>query len=226
MKQLSERDLNIQLVGLPALFFGYILLFLVPYHSQADSVLTIHHYYLWLAVFLAVGVMASIVYLLKCSLQKRRTGILLPLLVLGSPIVGCSGLVILAASLTPTASVTDEKGSEFVLLASHFMQGSQLMIARKASGNIFQTNYEILVDSPWEEEWGYLKVVLPPEAPDGMNLYLTPNHLLVGIPYKNEAFLAYDLENNIAYSDDDCEDSQSNPCKPISKLSPKILISP
>jgi hypothetical protein len=187
-----------------ALFVAYALMVLLPGESfgrvGAVETVTINawrgHFYV-LALASSVAACAASLWAMRS--QRRWTLWLLFFAGLGSPLICCSGTFDDLGGFHDAGYVRDKDGTEYHLLKSAFLQGAQLALARLRSRVGPLEEYEVLVESPWEESFGFLAVVRP-QASTETELYLTEDRMLVGVPHGNMAFLAYDLTLRKAYS--------------------------
>lgn len=131
--------------------------------------------------------------------RRRGAGCLLFLLSLACPVFLVLGALIHGDSFTDLGSVQGPDGAEYHLLGWDFLQGSRIAIGRLSSRVGPVEKYRMLAFSFQYGDAGYLAVVRP-QAPSGdRTLYLTSNSLLLGAPYENVAYVAYDLKTRKAY---------------------------
>jgi hypothetical protein len=102
-----------------------------------------------------------------------------------------------AGQFVDEASVRDSHCTEYHLLNSNFLQGTNVVIAKVIGRTGNETKYQVLVQDPGKE--GGLQVVRKQGMADTGSLILTPNGLLVGLLYGPYCVDAYDLKNNIPY---------------------------
>ena len=109
-----------------------------------------------------------------------------------------------------------------------FLQGSELVIARVEHRGLFQNRLKVLVHSSWESTEGYLLVVRPMGRRFARQLHLTDQGILVGLPYQNQAFLAYDTIKAKGYSElaNEKSNEPGQPAGTMKELSPFLLIGP
>jgi len=91
-------------------------------------------------------------------------------------------------------------GAEYVLLASHFLQGSDLMIAKRLGGPPWAVLYEALAEAPWEESFGYVPVVRPAGTAKEFGLLCSPDGVLVQVSENGQCYTAYDLTSSKEYT--------------------------
>jgi hypothetical protein len=224
MNQKSSTAVSIFAVattGLMILTLWLVVAFPYTSHTEAGKVLTIttnpnaaNLQFIGLAIWVG-GIVASIL----CLIRKSWFGFLPFAMVMASPIVIFFAAFEHVDEFRDASMIQDEAGNEYHLLMSHFLQGSTLYIAKVTERHGNQTSYQILANSPWEESFGYLGVIRPSSAPESPSLYLTFDHILVGIPSSNRAYFGYDLEKNEMYSFADERNA-----KDIRSLSPFLLL--
>lgn len=204
MRENSENRWTIANIGLPvALGILFVMIFaFAPSRSDysgAVETITINRWWdalCWATV--ATVVTACMVGLIG---KRKRTRLWwLPFsFSIVSPFLCCGGLFNAIISYADMASAKDLDGTEYHLLGESFLQGHTLVIARLKSRVAFVDRYEVIVTSPWEGE--YLEVVRPQDrVTDRPALWLTKDRILVGLPYENDAYVAYDLEKKRPYS--------------------------
>lgn len=173
---------------------------------------------------LALATSATTVFLALRFLRRRgqRSGWIAFAIGASSPLFLCVGVGNDLGAFMDAGSVRDVDGTEYHLLESAFLQGSELAIGRlrRRSGPIEE--FEVLVDSPWEEHFGFLSIVRSQDASRDRRMYLTKESVLVGVPYGNKAFLGYDLGNRKAYSQ--IFNANEEGYADMRKLSPFLLL--
>lgn len=212
-------------IGLPVVLGVYfVLIFAFPpsrsdYSGSAETI-TINRWWETLGwATVATIVVAFVVGLVG----KRKRAYLwwLPFSIsIVSPFLCCGGFFNAMISHADMASVKDRDGAEYHLLGQSFLQGSELVIGRLQKRVGFIDRFEVIAHSPWEGD--YLEVVRPKErVREEPELWLTKDRILVGLPYKNDAYVAYDLKTNRPYSETKYSNRGNSD---IRSLSPFLLL--
>ena len=183
----------------------YVLLYAFPpsknEYSGPSSTITINRWWEPLGWATAALLLVNLVLSFRWQLQRRVLWWVPLSFALAGPLLCCGGLFNGLISYGDLASVKDRDGTEYHLLGQSFLQGSDLAIGRLQSRFGFLEQYEVIVTSPWEQSFGYLEVVRPEDrVTEEAGLWLTKDRVLVGLPYGNDAYLAYDLEAKRPYS--------------------------
>lgn len=180
------------------LFVLYTLLILVPPSTDLEAngrrTVTLNE---WRGPFYGTTLITS-VFAVALSVwflhDKKRSGWFLLAFAASSPLFCGFGIGNDIMGFQSVGSVRDRDGTEYHFLQAHLLQGSELAICRFEGRVGLRQQFTVLATDPWEESFGYLAVVRPESASDRTKLFLTEDRVLVAIPYKNMAFLAYDLK--------------------------------
>jgi hypothetical protein len=196
-----EKVLVISLIALLVGTYGLLLLLPGESYGKTGTVqtITINTWRGWLLIAALASSIVAVFASLRTTRLRWWPAWLLFALGLGSPLIWFGCLVHDFGAHQGAGFVRDHDGKEYHLLKSSFLQGSHLAIGRLRHRLGPIEEYEILAESPWEESFGFLAVVRP-EASTNPELYLTDDRMLVGVPHRNMAFLAYDLRAAKAYS--------------------------
>jgi len=115
---------------------------------------------------------------------------------------------------TYEGTVKDAAGNTYWFLDSSFLQGQEMAIGRLKERTPMLDRFAVLAATNGDYPRKYLNIVRPNNVKEGYGqLYLTEEHWLVGVRSENRMFLAYDLQSQKPYVQDD-----------VMALSPFILI--
>lgn len=159
--------------------------------------------------------------------EKKWFAVLPTLMVLIAPLYLGKSFVDEAAGLHDVATLKVDLDHEYHLLMSHFLQGSELVLAKFESRSGSNTRYRQLAMSPWETSFGYLAIVRPStlasqkSTEDGHLLTISKDQILLDAG-GSSIFLAYDLKNEIAYGQLPDQNKEHH----VRELSPFLLVGP
>jgi len=224
--ELLKVEKRICFFFLVLLVISYLPLFFIPAETESKvgltRFITVNKFWEPLVIFSVGWAFVTLIISIWVLVRRQRLGWFLLAAALTTPFAFCIGTFKNIDKHTDYSSLRDKDGSEYHLMVSHFLQGSDIVICRLLRESPFTQEYEVLVTSAWEEMQGSLGLVRPQGTPNkDISLYMSPKHVLVGATGNNRAFLAYDLSNKVGYSGDD---KMFEPARSIYELSPFLLL--
>lgn len=121
----------------------------------------------------------------------------------------CAGLTHTFLNLGPWTiygRVTDSAGQSYVFCDSSFLQGQIMAIASVETENLLFSRLKVLGTNNGDSPRSWASVIRPanPQNTYGQ-LYLTDQHMLAGVRFNNNCYLAYDLASKKIYGHGDIE---------------------
>lgn len=155
-------------------------------------------------VGVALGVMAAVILFWR---QRLLFGAgVLALALLGGIVAGLAAIVHSLGPWIVYDEVTATDGRQYCFIDSSFLQGQTMAIARRNASTLLYQSFAVLGTTNGDSPRSFIQIQIPKPRPIPYGaLYVTPTGLLVGVRYKSDCYMVYDLNNGTFYGHGDVE---------------------